>query len=197
MFCAWVRNQLTAPACPQALLGVNPPRSGCRQLVQEYYFGNMPKAYWWDPWKSVYQLCKWSLNIADLCLKLRLHYAQLRLLPKQLLVCWPELHLIFGSKSQKLCPQCSEDCAEETFSFCPKSLTLPEQKDIFFCIGKNSLLVYYQQQSLQLRGGTAQPSLWIHCSLVHVQIKLQSLRKNTSSHPHRCTLLTSFYNLVS
>lgn len=85
MFCARVRNQLTAPACPQALLGVSPPRSGCRQLLQEYYSGNMPKAKWWDPWKSVYQPCKWSLNIADLCLKLRLHYAQLYLQPKQLL----------------------------------------------------------------------------------------------------------------
>lgn len=94
----------------------SPPRLECRQLLQEYYSGNMPKAKWWDPWGSVYHLCKWSLNIADLCLKLRLHYAQLCLLPKQLLVCWPELDLVFGSKSQKLHPQCSEDCAQETQS---------------------------------------------------------------------------------
>lgn len=92
------------------------PRLGCRQLLQEYHSGNMPKAKVWDPRRSVYHLCKSSLNTADLCLKLRLHYAQLRLLPKQLLVCWPELDLVFGSKSQKLHPQCSEDCAEENQS---------------------------------------------------------------------------------
>lgn len=187
----------------------------------------MPKAKWWDPWKFAYKIYKWSLNI-DLCLKLRLHYVQLRLLPKQWLACWPELDLIFGSKSQKLCPQCSDDGAEETqnipqqsagylsewqkrekaftfcislefmtFSFCSKSLTLPEQKDLFFCTGQNSLLVYYQYQSWQLRGGIAHPSLQIYYYLVLVQVKLQHLRKNISSHSHKHTLLTSFNKLVS
>lgn len=56
-----------------------------------------------------------------------------------------------------------------TFSFCSKNLTLSEQKELS-CTGKNYLLVYYQQQSWQLRGATAQPSLWIQCSLVHYEV---------------------------